>query len=164
LRFVITLLIVLWLGGVLFFPVVAWIAFSNLPDTHTAGIMVRLCLHTLHLEGLASGAVLLILLMLAGQVRAYGRSTAMPVVATLIMLGLTAFSQFSIMPRMERDRLAVGGSVDAAAAGDSHRIDFERLHVLSERVEEGVLAAGLALVCLLARPPLGSRRRSRSER
>jgi hypothetical protein len=152
LRAIILLLVVLWLGGVLFFPVVAWAAFSTLPDTHTAGTVARLCLHTLHAEGLVAGGILILLLLLAGAVKAYGRTVAGPVAATLAMLALTAFSQYSIMPRMEVDRLAVGGSIDAAPATDAHRMDFNRLHIASERIESGVLVAGFLLVLMLARP------------
>ena len=152
-RALILLLVSLWLGGVLFFPVVAWAAFSTLPDTHTAGTVARLCLHTLHLEGLGAGSLLLLLLLIAGAMSAERRQTVAPVCATLAMLALTAFSQYSVMPRMEVDRLAVGGSIDAASPADPHRIDFNRLHTVSVRLETGVLAAGLLLVLLLAREP-----------
>jgi hypothetical protein len=72
------------------------------------------------------------------------------------MVGLTAFSQYSIMPRMEVDRLAVGGAIDAAAANDARRMDFNRLHIASERVETGVLVAGVLLIGMLARPAVRS--------
>ena len=155
-RSLIFLLVALWLGGVLFFPVVAWAAFGALPDTHMAGTVARLCLHTLHIEGLVAGFLLLVLLPIAGAIHAYRRSTLAPVGATLAMLALTAYSQYSVMLRMEVDRLAVGGSIDAAAITDPHRIDFNRLHSVSVRLETGVLAAGLLLVLLLAREPQAS--------
>ena len=136
----------------MFFPVVASAAFSTLSDTHAAGTIVRLCLHTLHAEGLVAGTLLVILLLVAGASRAYGRSLIGSVAVTLVMLALTAFSQYSIMPRMEVDRLAVGGSIDAAPSTDPQRMDFNHLHSLSERVEEGVLFAGLVLILLLALP------------
>jgi hypothetical protein len=72
---------------------------------------------------------------------------------TLIMLGLTAYSQYSIIPRMEGYRLAAGGAIDAVPAGDSNRVAFNRLHGVSEKVEEGVLVGGIVLVVLLARGP-----------
>jgi hypothetical protein len=157
LRAVILLLVTLWVGGVLFFPVVAATAFSTLPDTHVAGTVVRLCLRTLHAEGLFSGALLVVLLLIAGALRAYERTVVGPVSATLAMLALTAFSQYSIMPRMEVDRLAVGGAIDAAPVNDPHRLDFNRLHVASTRVEGGVLVAGVLLIVMLSRPPLRTR-------
>ncbi len=155
LRAAILLLVTLWLGGVLFFPVVAAVSFHALPDAHTAGTVARLCLITLHREGLAAGGALLVLLLLAGFVRAYGsmRAVVGPAALVFTMLLLTAFSQFSIIPRMERLRLGAGGNITVAPQGDPGRVEFDRLHQASVRVEAGVLAAGLALVVLLARPP-----------
>ncbi len=149
----VALVIVLWLGAELFFPVVAWVAFRVLPDPHTAGLMVRSCLLILHQEGLVAGGLLLLLFIAAAATRAYEQRVIGPVLCTTAMLLLTAFSQWNVMPRMERDRLAVGGDTNAAPRADPHRLDFERLHVASVRLEGGVLAAGLVMVVLLARPP-----------
>ena len=157
LRAIILLLVTLWVGGVLFFPVVAWAAFTTLPDTHTAGAVVALCLRTLHVEGLVAGGLLLVLLLAGGALGAYGRTVLGPVCLTLAMLALTAFSQYSIIPSMERDRLAVGGSIDAAPPSDPHRVEFNRLHVASVRVEGGVLIAGVLLILMLARPTVRAR-------
>ncbi len=153
LRTLIALLLVLWLGAVLFFPVVAWVAFTYLPDPYAAGLVVRNALLALHKEGLVAGALLFLLLLPAGATRAYGRTVLGPVLCTAAMLGLTAFSQWHIIPRMEIDRFAVGGDIDRAPAGNFHRQDFNRLHRASEQLEEGVLAAGILAVVLLARPP-----------
>jgi len=151
LRAIILLLIVLWLGGVMFFPVVAGAAFSSVPDTHVAGTIVRKCLLALHYEGILAGALIVMLLLAAARFRAYNRSVTLPVIFALAMLALTAFSQFWIIPRMESYRLAAGGAIDAASASDPNRIAFNKLHVVSERVEEGVLLAGIVLVVLIAR-------------
>ena len=67
------------------------------------------------------------------------------------MLALTSFSQFWIIPKMEGYRIAAGGAIDAVAADDPNRIDFNKLHIVSERVEEGVLLAGIVVVALVAR-------------
>jgi len=151
LRALILILIVLWLGGVLFFPVVAATAFSSLPDTHAAGTIVGKCLRILHYEGLFAGTLLIVLLLAARRFRAYTRSVGLPVFFALAMLTLTAFSQFWIIPKMEGHRIAAGGAIDAVAADDPNRIAFNKLHVVSERVEEGVLLAGIVLVVLVAR-------------
>ncbi len=158
LRATISILITLWLGAVFFFPVVAAVAFGVLPDPHSAGLVVRSCLLILHREGLVAGAVLLVLLAAAEVARVYGRpvyerSLLGPVLCTVSMLLLTAFSQWNVMPRMEADRLAVGGDTNAVPATNPHRFDFERLHVASVRLEGGVLAAGVLMVVLLARSP-----------
>ena len=155
LRALILLLVTLWLGGVMFFPVVAAVSFGALPDTHTAGTVARLCLVALHKEGLAAGLALVVLLLLAGVARAYGgwRAVAGPLALTAVMLALTAFSQFSVIPRMEVLRLGVGGDISAAPKGSPQRVEFDRLHEASVRIEGGVLVAGLALIVFLARSP-----------
>ena len=157
LRALILLAVTLWLGGVMFFPVVAAVSFGALPDQHTAGTVARLCLIVLHQEGLGAGLALIVLLLLAGTFRAYGSAAWRPVLGpmslTLVMLALTAFSQFSIIPRMEQLRLGVGGNINVAAKGDPARVEFDRLHTASVRVEGGVLIAGLALLVFLARAP-----------
>lgn len=61
-RAIILFFIVLWLGGVLFFPIVAASAFGSISDTHAAGTIVAKCLRILHYEGLFSGAIIVILL------------------------------------------------------------------------------------------------------
>jgi len=149
-RSIILLCIVLWLGGILFFPIVAATAFTYLPDTHAAGTIVGHCLRILHYEGLISGTLIVLLLLLAQAVRAVPRSVIVPVVLTLIMLGFTAYSQFSVIPQMERDRIAAGGVIDAVPPNNPYRMDFNRLHGRSENVESVVLFAGLILVVLVA--------------
>jgi hypothetical protein len=52
---------------------------------------------------------------------------------------------------MERDRVAAGGDISAADLSSPARIHFDRLHVISERVEEAILLMGLASVVLVAR-------------
>jgi hypothetical protein len=66
------------------------------------------------------------------------------------MLGLTAFSQFWIISKMEGYRLAAGGAIDAVDRSNPNRVAFNKLHVVSERVETGVLVGGVVLVVLLA--------------
>jgi hypothetical protein len=137
----------------MFFPVVAVSAFGSISDTHIAGTIVAKCLRVLHYEGLFSGALIILLLLVAQTIRALPRSVAAPVIVTLIMLGLTAYSQFSIIPRMEGYRIAAGGAIDAVPADDPNRVAFNKLHGVSEKVEEGVLVGGIVLVVLLAVGP-----------
>ena len=150
LRSLIWLLLVLWLGGVMFFPVVAATAFTSTTDTHVAGTIVRKCLLALHYEGLVAGALIVILLLISQAVGALRRSVIAPVIVTVIMIGLTAFSQFWIIPKMEGYRIAAGGAIDAVNRDEVNRVSFNKLHVISEKVEEGVLLAGVVLVILLA--------------
>jgi hypothetical protein len=152
LRTLLYLALIVWLGAEIFFPVVAAITFMTLrSDTHTAGTIVGQLLRILHGMGLVSGMVALALLALAPAWGLYKPRAAMaPMTLIVLMIALTAFSQFVIIPAMERDRIAAGGAIDAADAENPNRIDFNKLHIRSEHVEEAVLLLGLAAVALVA--------------
>jgi len=70
---------------------------------------------------------------------------------TVVMLGVTTYSQFRILPAMEVDRALAGGEVETAPIENVGRVDFERLHTLSERLEGFVLLCGLGVVFVLSR-------------
>lgn len=148
-RSIVWLALVVWLGGLFFFPITAWAAFANIPDTHMAGTIVASCLRVLHDEGLFCGGVMVVLIALGRMMRAYRPSAMAGVVIVLAMMGLTAYSQFSIIPRMETYRIAAGGAIDAVPATNPDRMAFDRLHKVSVDVEEGVMLGGVALLVLL---------------
>jgi hypothetical protein len=54
---------------------------------------------------------------------------------------------------MEGYRIAAGGAIDAVPPDNPNRVAFNQLHGVSEKVEEGVLLGGIALVVLLAVGP-----------
>lgn len=149
-RTVVWLPLVIWIGGLFFFSVVAWAAFSTVPDTHVAGTIVSKCLHVLHHEGLIAGCIVLVFLII-GRIRGVYGHARLAFAITVVMMGLTAFSEYWIMPHMERDRLAVGGAIDNAPDTEQHHADFNRLHNISTKVEEAVLLGGVILIILLAR-------------
>jgi len=152
LRILVWLAVVVWFGGLLFFPITAWAAFSTIADTHQAGTIVAKCLGVLHHEGLFAGCVIIVLLALGYWLKAFRMSTAtIGIVVTLLMIGCTAWSQYSIIPRMEMDRIAAGGAIDSIAKNDPRHVDFDRLHNLSTDVEEAVMLGGLVLVISLGR-------------
>ena len=153
LRTLLYLAFIVWLGAEIFFPIVAAITFTTLsPDTHTAGSIVGHLLGILHGMGLVSGMVALALLALAPVWAIYKpRAVLAPMILVVLMIDLTGFSQFVIIPAMERDRIAAGGAIDAAAPTDPSRIHFNKLHYRSEFVEEAILLLGLATVVLVAR-------------
>jgi hypothetical protein len=152
LRTLLYLALIVWLGAEIFFPVVAANTFTTLrPDTHTAGTIVGQLLRILHGMGMVSGMVALALLALAPAWNIYKpRAVLAPMILVVLMIVLTGFSQFCIIPAMERDRIAAGGAIDNADATDPRRIDFNKLHVWSERVEETILLLGVATVALVA--------------
>jgi len=139
----------LWAGGEVFFVLVAGIAFSVLPDAHSAGLVVRSALIDLHRLGIGAGVIyLLATLALLATRRDTHRARAAEVALVGVMLLVTLYSQMSVIPRMEDDRLSLGGDVTAAAGDNPARKDFERLHSLSVNLEGTVLLCSLVLIAL----------------
>jgi hypothetical protein len=155
------LAIVVWVGGLLFFgAVVAPVAFEKLmpmfPDPalglQVAGTMVRDSLTRLHDIGLFCGAILLLLYIVERVTRATRRAIGPPMLLVAVMMGLTAYSQFSIIPRMEMLRIKAGAAMADFGSTNAARVDFNRLHNLSTSLEGIVLLCGLGLIILYARP------------
>ena len=153
LRTLLYLALIVWLGAEIFFPVVAAITFAALrPDTHAAGSIVGELLRILHGMGLVSGMVALALLALAPAWAIYKPRTVLaPMGLIVLMIGLTIYSQFAIIPAMERDRIAAGGAIDAVDAANPSRVHFNKLHNRSESVETAILFLGIATVVFVAR-------------
>ena len=152
LRTLLSCALIVWIGAEIFFPIVAAITFNTLrPDTHTAGSIVGQLLRILHGMGLVAGMVALAVLALAPAWGIYKpRAVLAPMVLLVVMIAATVYSQFGIIPAMERDRMAAGGAIDTADATDPTTIHFNKLHKRSELVEETVLLLGLATVVLIA--------------
>ena len=146
----------LWLGALVFFgAVLAPIAFSQLPPLfatpaagiHAAGMIVGGSLVRLHWIGLFCGLIFLVVSLVA---RAHYRTIIPQALLVLVMMLLTAYSQFSIIPRMDTARDSVGGNVDAVAANNPGREIFDRLHQQSVHVEALVLLCGLGALAATA--------------
>jgi hypothetical protein len=152
LRSLLSLALIVWIGAEIFFPIVAAITFNTLrPDRHTAGTIVGQLLRILHGMGLVAGMVALAVLALAPAWGIYKpRAVIAPMVLLIVMIAATLYSQFGIIPAMERDRMAQGGAIDTADATNPTTIHFNKLHKRSEFVEETVLLLGLATVVLVA--------------
>jgi hypothetical protein len=153
LRTLLSLSFIVWLGAEVFFPIVAAITFTTLqPDTHTAGTIVGQLIRILHGMGLVSGMVALAVMALAPAWGIYKpRAVLAPMALVVLMIAFTVYSQFSIIPAMERDRIAAGGTIDTTNGSDATTAHFNKLHNRSEFVEEAVLLLGLAAVVLMAR-------------
>lgn len=154
LRFVMLLSLVVWLGGLIFFAfVVAPTAFTPglLPTRHLAGSVVGRSLDALHWMGIVSGIVFLVTSMIYSRMTA---GNAHPLAARhlliLLMLLLTMISQFAISPKMHAIRAEVG-VIDNVPLDNPQRVEFNRLHVWSEKFEQGVFLLGLAALYLTAR-------------
>ena len=149
LRFLMSLSLVLWVGGILFFVLVmARTLFAVLPR-HLAGSVVTPALHQLHWIGIASGLVFLASSLIysrftTGEFHFFAASH----ILVVFMLALTCISQFAVTPQMAplRAQMAAMESVPAAL-----QAQVGALHAWSTRLEGGVLLLGIVLVCLTAK-------------
>lgn len=142
------LALVVWVGGIIFFAfVMAPTLFTVLPSTRLAGDVVSPALGKLHWMGLICGAVFLTG-SLAHNWRKHSQLRLFSATHILIvlMLALTAISQFVISPRMRKLR-----SAPQALDLSANRDEFDRLHSWSTALESGVLFLGLGVVILVGR-------------
>ena len=151
LRFLMLLSLVVWIGGIVFFAIMAPTAFHLLPTRLLAGNLVGNLLTTLHWIAIVSGLVYLMSSLV------YSRLTdgeahlfAARHVLIGLMLALTLVSQFWITPRMLALRAQVANFDTAATLNDTARVQFDALHAWSTRLEITVLLLGLMVVYMTA--------------
>ncbi len=153
LRFLMLLSLVVWLGGVIFLAfVLAPTAFSPglLPTRHMAGSIVGRSLDLLHYMAIVSGIVFLIASMLYGRMAGgNARPLAARHLLIVLMLLLTVISQCAISPKLHAIRAEVG-VIDNLPLDNPQRMEFNRLHVWSEKFEEAVLLLGLVALYMTA--------------
>ena len=139
----------LWLGSDVFLSfVVAPGAFRILGSRDQAGAMVGYSLKVMHLGGMVCGCLILLARLVRTKTLA---SLATPsALCVVLMIALTAISQYTISAKMAALRAQMG-SIQATAADSPLLAEFGRLHGISVSLESGVLLAGLAAVYLLAR-------------
>jgi hypothetical protein len=151
-RFLMLLSLVVWIGGIIFFAfVLAPTVFSVLPSRHLAGSVVSRALTALHWMGIISGVVFVITSMIYARNRAGSPSPlAVRHILLFAMIALTLISQFSIGSKMKVLRTEMG-LIDDVPTDDARRIEFNRLHQWSTRLETTVFLLGLATLYLTAR-------------
>ncbi len=153
LRFLLYLTFVVWLGGEIFFPITAAVSFETLsPHVAAAGAIVGHLIRILHQMGLVAGLLAVILLALARR-STFGRPRAalVPMALLVAMLAATAYSQYHIIPAMERDRIAAGGVIHASDTGNPYVRNFNSLHRQSVWLEETITLLGLISLGLVVR-------------
>jgi hypothetical protein len=151
LRFLMLLCLVVWIGGLIFFPIIAQISFSVSPSAHLAGLLVRNSLIALHRTGMAAGGLFLMCSLVENRLlRGSWNALRAAHLLILAMLALTAISQFKIIPHMDQLRLAAG-EMAFLSKTDPARIQFDSLHAWSTRLEGVVLVLGLLLLYLTTR-------------
>ena len=151
LRFITLLALAIWIGGLIFFPVLAQTSFTVLPSTHLAGLVVRHSLIDLHWMGIGAGIIFLVCSMIDNRVTVgKPRVFALSHIFIVLMLALTAISQFWIIPRMDLLRITAG-EISVLPVGNSIRAQFDSLHAWSTRLETAVLVLGLIVLYSVAR-------------
>jgi hypothetical protein len=137
----------LWLGAAaIVAAVVAPAAFAVLPSRGLAGALVGRVLPVVFLSGCVAGAAVLTL-DLSDPTRT---GAAARVTAAIAWIAACAIAQFIVTPRIERLRLAAGGSIDSQAVDAPLRIAFGRLHGVSVGLLGLAMLAAITVVALAA--------------
>jgi len=139
----------LWLGSDVFLSfVVAPGAFGVLASRDQAGAIVGYSLTRMHLGGILLGIVFLLArLMRTRTIASFVTPAALCVV---LMMALTAISQYTVSAKMAALRVQMG-SIQTTAEGSPLLAEFSRLHRISVSLESGVLLAGLAAMYLMVK-------------
>jgi len=139
----------LWLGSDVFLSfVVAPGAFRILGSRDQAGAIVGYSLTQMHLGGIALGVVLLVARL--ARTRTFASFAAPAALCVVLMMILTAISQFTVSTKMAALRVQMG-SIQATAESSPLFQEFARLHRISVTLESGVLLAGIAAMYLMVR-------------
>jgi hypothetical protein len=145
------LALTVWLGALIFFPVVAQISFSVLPSAHLAGLVVRNSLIALHWMGMSAGVIFMACSLIENRFACGYFCAFRPThLLVFLMIILTAVSQFRIIPRMDALR-AAAGEIASLPMRNPLRMQFDSLHAWSTRIEGTVLVLGLIVLYLTVR-------------
>lgn len=138
-----------WIGAIVYFAAVVTMgAFAVLPNQDLAGAIVGYTIGGLHDFGIAAAVIyLLAAIILARSPDAFARPAAIGVV---LMLLLTLGSQRIVIPRMDALRAQMG-SVQATAATNPLRVQFDQLHGISVDLEVAILLIGFVALFLTVR-------------
>jgi uncharacterized membrane protein len=146
--------LVIWIGGLIFFAFVMAPAVFNpsiLPTRQLAGNVVSRTLGILHWMAIGCGVVFAITSMIDSRVvNGVAEPFALRHLLVYLMIILTLVSMFGIATRMQalKQQMVM---IDEVPHDDARRVEFNRLHVWSTRIEGSVLLLGLALLFLTAR-------------
>src|ERR1017187_8062670 len=151
-RYLMLLSLVIWIGGLIFFAfVLAPTVFAVLPTRQLAGNVVNRSLGVMHWMAISCGIVFAVTSMIDSRIV---NGVAAPFAARNLliyaMIILTLVGMFGIASRMLVLRQQMG-VIDEVPLDDARRVEFNRLHVWSTRIEGSVLVLGLALLFLTAR-------------
>ena len=140
----------LWLGSDVFLSfVVAPGVFRILaPNRDQAGAIVGHSLNVMHIGGILCGLVILFARLL--RTKTFGSLATLAALCIVLMIVLTAISQYTVSAKMAALRVQMG-SIQVTATDSPLLQEFGRLHGISVSLESGVLLAGLAAMYFMAR-------------
>jgi uncharacterized membrane protein len=152
LRFVQVFALGTWVGSIFYFSAaVAPAAFRVLQNQDQAGLLVEFTLGRLHTLGVVAGVMFLLAsAILAMSSSGSGKSLLLPATGVAVMLILTVISQHFVIRRMvnlRRQMVSVAGTPKA----NPLRVEFDRLHHWSVRIEGTVLLTGFGALFLTVR-------------
>ena len=151
-RYLMLLSLVIWIGGLIFFAfVLAPTVFTVLPTRQLAGNVVNRSLTIMHWMGITCGLVFAVTSMIDSRVvNGVAQPFALRNLIVYAMLILTLVSMFGVASRMLELRQQMG-IIDDVPQDNPLRVEFNRLHHWSTRIEISVLVLGLALLYLTSR-------------
>src|SRR5271155_288972 len=145
LRFVQVIALGTWVGSIIYFVVITQGIFGVLQSRDQTGLMVAYSLGRLHYLGMVAAVLYLVTgLALVQSVRTFLQPAMIGVV---LMLALTVVTQTRVMSRLAELRTEMV-SVDATPKDNPLRVEFDRLHQMSVRIEVAVLLIGIAALYL----------------
>jgi hypothetical protein len=148
LRFVQVIALGTWVGSIIYFIVITQGIFGVLQSRDQTGLMVGYSLARLHYLGMVAAVLYLVAgLALAQSVKAFLQPAMIGVV---LMLALTLVTQMRVLPRLAELRTEMV-SVDSTPKDNPLRMEFDRLHQASVRIEVTVLLIGIAALFLTVR-------------
>jgi hypothetical protein len=159
LRFVKILSLALWIGSFFFFAVVVAPAlFALLPTRQLAGMVVTRSLNNLHWIGIVCGLLFLLCSVLLALLHGGSGPFHPRDLLLVVMMTITLSAHFGIERHMNALRTEMG-VIDNVPHDDPRRVQFNRMHVWSTRMEGSVFILGLALLFLEVRAQTANQRR-----
>jgi uncharacterized membrane protein len=148
LRFVQVIALGTWVGSIIYFVVITQGIFGVLQSRDQTGLMVAYSLARLHYLGMVAAVLYLVTgLAMAQSVKAFLQPA---MIGVALMLALTLLTQARVMPRLAELRTEMV-SVDATPKDNPFRVEFDRLHQTSVRMEVTALLIGIAALFLTVR-------------
>jgi uncharacterized membrane protein len=152
LRFIQVFALGTWVGSIFYFSAaVAPAAFRVLQSQDQAGVLIQFTLRRLHTLGVVAGVIFLLAsAALALSAESSGKSLRLPAAGVILMIILTLISEHVVIRRMTKLRRQMV-SVAATPPDNPLRVEFDKLHQWSVRIEGTVLLIGFGVLFLTVR-------------